>query len=102
MPYLINDEWFATKDAVKDRCREILARTPDSTLVSDADSDFLYELFQHHEEWTEKAGEGVKCIAELASRRLCVSVILQMPHLLLPFIQKLLPVVCVWPFCYTR
>lgn len=62
MPYLINNEWFATKDAVKDRCRQILARTPDSTMVSDADSDFLYELFQHHDEWADKAGEGVKCI----------------------------------------
>ena len=62
MPYLINDEWFATKDAVKDRCRQILARTPDSTMVSDADSDFLYGLFQHHDEWAEKAGEGVKGI----------------------------------------
>ncbi len=62
MPYLINDEWFATKDAVTDRCRQILARTPDSTMVSDPDSDFLHGLFQHHDEWGEKAGVGVKGI----------------------------------------
>jgi hypothetical protein len=65
VPYFINDEWFATKDAVKDRCRQILARTPDNTMVGDADSDFLYGLFQHHDEWAEKAGEGVKCITTL-------------------------------------
>ena len=59
MPYLINDEWFATKDAIKDRCRQILSRTPDGTMVSDPDSDFLYGLFHHHDEWAEKAGEGV-------------------------------------------
>lgn len=59
MPYLINDGWFAIKGAVRERCRQILARTPDSTMVSDADYDFLYGLFQHHDEWTAKAGEGV-------------------------------------------
>lgn len=32
-------------------------------MVSDVDSDFLYGLFLHHDEWAEKAGEGVKGIS---------------------------------------
>lgn len=63
MSYLLDDEWFSTKNDVRDRCRQILARTPDGTLVEEADADFLFCLFRHHDEWEEKSGEGVQAIA---------------------------------------
>lgn len=62
MPYLINDEWFRTKDDVKGRCRAILAGTADGALVTETDAEFLYELFQFHDEWAEKSETGVEGI----------------------------------------
>lgn len=62
MPYQINDEGFATKDDVRNRCRDILARTPDGKAVAEDDADFLYSLFQHHDEWPDKSGVGVAAI----------------------------------------
>lgn len=63
MPYLINDEPFSTKADVEARCREILARTVDGEVVQEVDADFLYGLFQHHDEWAEKSGDGVAAIS---------------------------------------
>ncbi|MDD2064487.1 DUF3223 domain-containing protein [Pseudomonas sp. 25571] len=62
LPYQINEEDFPTKDHIRNRCRDILARTPDGIDVADVDADFLYGLFQYHDEWADKAGAGVVAI----------------------------------------
>lgn len=62
MPYQINDEDFPTKDDIRNRCRDILAKTPDGMEVAEADADFLYGLFQYHDEWADKSGVGVAAI----------------------------------------
>lgn len=63
MPYIIEDESFSTKDAVTARCRAILAATPDGQFVEDTVAPFLFELFQHHDEWPQKAAGGVHGIS---------------------------------------
>ncbi|MBC3487146.1 DUF3223 domain-containing protein [Pseudomonas sp. SWRI50] len=62
MPYQINNEGFATKNDVRIRCRDILAKTPDGKEVAEVDADFLYSLFQYHDEWSDKSGVGVAAI----------------------------------------
>lgn len=59
MPYIISDESFSTKDSITARCREILAATPDGQFVEEAVAPFLFELFQYHDEWLQKAAGDV-------------------------------------------
>lgn len=59
MHYIIADESFATKTELTARCREILAATPDGQAVEEASAPFLFDLFQYHDEWIEKAKGGV-------------------------------------------
>lgn len=60
MPYLIADEEFKTKEDIKERCRSILADTPDELKVKNGkDIKFLFELFKYHDEWAEKSSGGV-------------------------------------------
>lgn len=63
MPYLIADESFSTKDAITNRCREILAATAAGSLVEEAAASFLFDLFQHHNEWPQKTADGVHGIS---------------------------------------
>ena len=62
MPYEIADESFATKYAIRYRCQAILAATTDGNSVVDNVLPFLLSLFQHHDEWNQKAGTGVRSI----------------------------------------
>lgn len=66
MPYKISGEEFRTKNDIKSRCRKILQATPDGQFVSGDEHSFLVDLFQHHEEWQEKAGN---CNIEITTRR---------------------------------
>ncbi|WP_287604485.1 DUF3223 domain-containing protein [Thiothrix sp.] len=59
MPYIIAEESFATKNALEERCRMILKETPDGHSVSEEASDFLFGLFQYHDEWLQKFNGGV-------------------------------------------
>lgn len=59
MPYLIANESFPTKADITARCRAILAATPDGQPIDQADVPFLFELFQFHDEWPQKAAGGV-------------------------------------------
>ncbi|MCE7525103.1 DUF3223 domain-containing protein [Alloalcanivorax xenomutans] len=59
MPYIIAGEKFKTKDDLKTRCREILANTTDGQYVSEQSLPFLIELFQYHDEWSRKKGDGI-------------------------------------------
>ncbi len=59
MPYTIAKEIFRTKVDLTTRCRDILAATIDGQRVSDESLPFLIELFQHHDEWIEKSGDGI-------------------------------------------
>lgn len=59
VPYLINDEIFATKTLVTERCRQILKRTPDGCSIGGVNAEFLFCLFLHHDEWAEKSSGGV-------------------------------------------
>jgi hypothetical protein len=59
VPYIINDEIFATKALITARCRQILKRTPDGCSVDEAGAEFLFSLFLHHDEWAEKSKDGV-------------------------------------------
>ncbi len=63
MPYLIANESFPTKDAITARCRAILAATPNGQSIEEAAAPFLFELFQHHDEWPQKAAGGVRSIS---------------------------------------
>ncbi len=63
MPYDIADKEFQTKNAIRDRCREILSSTPDGSSVSDDQLPFLLELFQFHDEWDQKKADGVRRIS---------------------------------------
>lgn len=60
MPYVVADEPFDTKEALKDRCRTILAATVDGQPVADEATAFLLDLFRHHDEWDQKARGGVR------------------------------------------
>lgn len=59
MPYLIADEPFLTKGDITARCRAILAATPDNQPIDQRVAPFLFELFQFHDEWPQKAFNGV-------------------------------------------
>ena len=59
MPYVLVDEEFRTKQHVTDRCREIIAATPDGADVVSEHLPFLFALFQHHDEWPDKSAGGV-------------------------------------------
>ena len=59
MPYIIAEESFSTKGLVTARCRTILAATPDGQFVEELGAPFLFELFQYHDEWPQKAAGGV-------------------------------------------
>ena len=59
MPYLIANESFPTKDGITARCRAILAATPDGQIIDEGAAPFLFELFEFHDEWTQKAAGGV-------------------------------------------
>ena len=63
MPYLIAGEAFVTKEALTARCRAILAATPDGQITDDNSAAFLFELFQYHDEWHQKAAGGVHSIS---------------------------------------
>ncbi|NTU45914.1 MAG: DCL family protein [Chlorobiaceae bacterium] len=59
MTYLIANESFPTKDCITARCRAILAATPDGQPIDERYAPFLFELFQFHDEWPQKADGGV-------------------------------------------
>lgn len=63
MPYLIANESFLTKVDITARCRTILAATPDGQPVDETSAPFLFELFQFHDEWQQKAVGGVANIS---------------------------------------
>lgn len=63
MSYIIANRIFITKGELTTRCREILASTADGQLVSDESLPFLMELFQYHDEWQQKAGDGIRGIS---------------------------------------
>ena len=63
MPYILADETFSTKDQLTARCRDILGATRDGSLVSEESLTFLLELLQHHDEWSQKAGDGVRGVS---------------------------------------
>lgn len=63
MPYIFANKTFSTKSQLTDRCREIMAATTDGSLVSEESLSFLLELFQHHDEWLQKAGSGVRGVS---------------------------------------
>ncbi|MDO8468188.1 MAG: DUF3223 domain-containing protein [Candidatus Peribacter sp.] len=60
--YAIAGEEFSNKDGIKVRCREIIAKIADGQPIPDEDLPFLIELFQHHDEWGDKALKGIKKI----------------------------------------
>lgn len=62
MSYLVVEELFSTKEALKQRCRAILEATPDGYSVIDESQLFLMALFQHHDEWHLKSQSGVRDI----------------------------------------
>jgi len=62
MPYIIAGEAFQTKQHLTDRCRDILAATPDGTSVSSEHLSFLFGLFRYHDGWADKSDGGVQRI----------------------------------------
>ncbi|UCV27551.1 DUF3223 domain-containing protein [Ferribacterium limneticum] len=62
MTYLVGEEIFPTKEALKQRCRAILEATVDGDSVIDESQLFLMALFQNHDEWSQKAKGGVRDI----------------------------------------
>lgn len=63
MPYVIADESFTTKGMLTERCRLILAATPNGHSVAASAMPFLFDLFQYHDEWAQKASGGVRDIS---------------------------------------
>jgi hypothetical protein len=63
MAYVVGEEVHTTKTALTERCRRILASTPDRQPVTEADAEFLFALFQYHDEWSHKASGGVSEIS---------------------------------------
>ena len=60
MPYTIAGQTYPTKQAVTQRCRDILNGTRCNQIVEDqADEEFLLDLFSYHTEWPTKQGLGV-------------------------------------------
>lgn len=67
MPYTISGQTYSTKQAVTQRCRDILAATPNGGLVGFEDSAFLLDLFSHHTEWTDKHGPGITSMTTMTT-----------------------------------
>ena len=63
MPYELAGNWYPSKHAITERCREILHATPDGINVNADDFRFLVEVFAHHPEWAEKAAKGCDAIS---------------------------------------
>ena len=63
MPYIIADKPYKTKEKVRSRCQEILAATPDESIVDELSTEFLFDLFQYHDEWAEKSVGGIQHIS---------------------------------------
>jgi hypothetical protein len=63
MAYFLANEDFETKAHLTTRCRNILAATVDGQHVSEQSLPFLIELFQHHDEWAQKIGDGISGIS---------------------------------------
>ena len=63
MPYIVAEESFATKGMLTERCRAILAATPDGQPVAESAAPFLFDLFQYHDEWPQKAHGGVRDVS---------------------------------------
>ena len=59
MPYTIGGIVFSKKSDITEKCREILRSTVDGTSVSIENQGFLFELFQFHDEWSQKSDGGV-------------------------------------------
>lgn len=59
MSYVLADTEYRSKKHLTDHCREIIAATSDGADVAQEHLPFLFELFQHHEEWLEKSFGGV-------------------------------------------
>ncbi|WP_031571817.1 DUF3223 domain-containing protein [Acidithiobacillus thiooxidans] len=65
MAYIVANETFKTKSDITDRCRTILAATPDGQSVDELSASFLLHLFRYHDEWPEKSAGGVVHISTL-------------------------------------
>lgn len=65
VPYKIAEEHHLTKGSLLARCRSILSATPNGASVSDKDVAFLFELFEHHDEWGAKSEGGVREISAM-------------------------------------
>jgi len=63
MPYNIGGVELRTKSDISDRCRSILRETPDNSVVSQNNSEFLFALFKYHDEWNHKSKGGIKEIS---------------------------------------
>lgn len=63
MPYTIDEIGFNTKKDIKVRCQAILKDTPDNSIVSEKDTEFLYDLLKYHDQWNLKSEGGVKGIS---------------------------------------
>jgi hypothetical protein len=59
MPYTIGEIMFSRKSEITEKCREILSSTVDGASVPTEDQEFLFELFQFHDEWSQKSDGGV-------------------------------------------
>lgn len=59
MPYTIGKIIFSRKSEITEKCREILSSTVDGSSIPTADQVFLFELFQFHDEWSQKSDGGV-------------------------------------------
>ena len=60
--YTLAGETYRTKQAVTQRCRDILSSTDIGETVDAASARFLLDLFSHHTEWAEKQAHGVSSI----------------------------------------
>jgi len=60
MSYQLDKEVFATKEAVKARCRDIITMTVDGESIPFDAYPFLFSLFRYHDEWQQKIGVGIR------------------------------------------
>lgn len=58
--YIINGQFFKTKDAIRKKMREILYAYPVGAKVNDEDSAFLLEMLHNHPKAIEKIGCGIE------------------------------------------
>ena len=63
MSYSLAGKTYPTKTAITAHCREILKATPNGLALDDLSTEFLFELFRHHNEWPQKSADGVRCIS---------------------------------------